>query len=246
MLTTAAALALAMALQTGAAPSAPPPPLPADQPITHIVQNLGRDLAHLPSIETLEILGAGAGAAAIAHPADARLANWAADQGTSTYTSLGARLGDGWTQGGAALGTYAIGLVTHNRMATHIGSDLIRAQVLNAVLTRGLKAAVGRPRPGGGPDSMPSGHTTASFTSAAVLEAHFGWKAGVPAFAMASFVGWSRIRDHEHFLTDVVVGAAIGVVAGRTVTAGHRGRAWAVIPVASGGTAAVYVVRVAR
>lgn len=93
---------------------------------------------------------------------------------------------------------------------------------------------------------MPSGHTTASFTSAAVLEAHFGWKAGVPAFAMASFVGWSRIRDHEHFLTDVVVGAAIGVVAGRTVTAGHRGRAWAVIPVASGGTAAVYVVRVAR
>ena len=128
-------------------------------------------------------------------------------------------------------------------MTIHIGSDLIRAQALNAILTRGMKAVVGRRRPSGGPDSMPSGHTTATFATAAVLNDHFGWTVGVPSFAVASFVGWTRVRDRAHWVTDVIVGAAIGTAVGHAVASGHRERSWTVVPVASAASVAVYYVR---
>jgi len=239
---TAATLALTITLQsTPASPT--PPPLPRDRPIVEIFQNLGRDLKKLPSIDTLAIVGAGAVAGVVGHNNDAPLSDWVARQDSAGYTSIGQVLGNGWTQGSAALGTYAVGLLVHDRMTIHIGSDLIRAQTLNAIITRGMKVAAGRRRPGGGPDSMPSGHTTASFASASVLNDHFGWKVGVPSFAVASFVGWSRVRDHAHWLSDVVVGAAIGTAVGHTVASGHRERSWAVIPVASSKTVAVFYVR---
>jgi membrane-associated phospholipid phosphatase len=241
-----AALALTLALQT--TPALPPeiPPLPPDKPIEHIVQNLGHDIAHLPSLDTLAIAGSGVLVAAVAHQADDRVATWAADQGPAGYTSAGRRYGDGWTQGGVALATYGVGLLTRDRMTIHIGSDLIRAQVLNAVLTRGIKLVANRDRPGGSSDSMPSGHTTATFATATVLQEHFGWKAGAPAFALGAFTGWTRIRDHAHWVSDVLVGASVGIIAGHTVASGHRGRQWAVVPVASGQMTAIYVVRVAR
>jgi membrane-associated phospholipid phosphatase len=244
--TSVAALALTITLQSASAapaPSAAGDPLPPDRPIAELFQNLGRDIVRLPSLDTVALLGGGVVAGAIAHHQDGPLADWAARQPAAGYTSIGGVFGDGWTQGGGALGTYLIGLAAHDRLTTHVGSDLIRAQALNAVITRGLKSAVGRRRPGGGPDSMPSGHTTATFASAAVLNDHFGWKAGVPAFAMASFVGWTRVRDRAHWLSDVIVGASIGTIAGHTVAAGHRGRPWAVIPVASSKSVAIYYVR---
>ncbi|MEO8483352.1 MAG: phosphatase PAP2 family protein [Acidobacteriota bacterium] len=242
MLNSVATLALTFALQS--APASPAPlPLPDDRPIVDIFQNLGHDLKRLPSLDSVAILGGGAIAAAIGHNNDAPLSNWVAKRDPAGYTSTGRVFGDGWIQGGGALATYGIGLLTHDRMTIHIGSDLIRAQTLNAILTRSMKSIVGRRRPGGGPDSMPSGHTTATFASAAVLNDHFGWKVGVPSFAVASFVGWTRVRDHAHWLTDVIVGASIGTAVGHTVAAGHRGRSWAVIPVASSKSVAVYYVR---
>ena len=72
---------------------------------------------------------------------------------------------------------------------------------------------------------MPSGHTSATFASAAVLQDHFGWKVGVPSFAVAGFVGWTRIRDQHHWLTDVLVGAMIGFAVGYGMpTLPHYGR----------------------
>jgi hypothetical protein len=242
-----AVLALTLALQStpvAPSPAAPtPPPLPDDRPIVEIFQNLGRDLKRLPSIDTIAIVGGGIVAGVAAHDNDLPLSNWAAKQGPASYTSVGRITGDGWTQGAGALGTYVVGLLAHDRGTIHVGSDLIRAQALNAVLTRGLKSIAGRRRPGGGPDSMPSGHTTATFASAAVLNDHFGWKVGVPSFAVASFVGWTRVRDRAHWMTDVIVGASIGASVGHTVAKGHRGRSWSVVPVASAKSVAVYYVR---
>lgn len=247
MLNITGALVLTLALQSTPAPPAPTTaPPPDDKPLVEIVQNLGRDVRKLPSIDTLTLVGGGVIAGVIAHNSDSRLANWAAEQGVSGYTPLGRRFGDGWTQGGIALATYGVGLAARHRPTIHIGSDLIRAQVLNAVLTRGAKVIADRRRPGGGPHSMPSGHTSATFATAAVLEQHYGWKVGAPAMAMASFVGWSRVRDHQHWLSDVVVGAAVGLVAGRTVASGHRDHRWVVVPAATGSSAAVYVMRLAR
>jgi membrane-associated phospholipid phosphatase len=237
----AGALALTILLQGAPPPSAPPQP-PSDKPFQHLFQNLAHDAVRLGSVDTVAIVGTGAVAAAIAHHGDVRVANWADAQGVSGYTAPWRTLGNGWTQGGAAVGTYLVGLAAHHRETEHIGSDLIRAQALNAVITRVAKAAAGRRRPGGGPDSMPSGHTSASFTSAAVLAEHFGWKAGAPAYAVASLVGWSRVRDHQHWLSDVIVGAAVGTAVGHAVAREH-GRPWIVTPVASPDLVAVYLVR---
>jgi hypothetical protein len=43
-------------------------------------------------------------------------------------------------------------------------------------------------------------------------------KAGIPAYALAGFVGASRMAGGKHYLTDVMVGAGIGIAVGHTVT----------------------------
>ena len=81
-------------------------------------------------------------------------------------------------------------------------------------------------------DQVPSGHTTVTFASATVLERHFGWKVGLPAYAVAGYVGISRVQMRRHNLSDVAFGAALGIVAGRTVTIG-RGRSLELAPLAT-------------
>ncbi len=239
-----AALAISVALQAPAAAPAPPGELawPDDKPFTRIVQNLARDLVALPSIESGLILGTGGLGAAVAHPHDDNLAEWAA-QSTSSLANVGRVIGDGWVQGGVAVATYAAGKISKHAQTAHIGSDLVRAQVLNAVLTRGLKAAVNRRRPSGGGHAFPSGHASATFASAAVLQGHFGWKVALPGYALSGMVGWSRVRDRAHWLSDTVFGAAVGMASGLTVTRGHRERTWVVTPVATRRSVALYVVK---
>jgi membrane-associated phospholipid phosphatase len=242
--TAAWALAVALALQ-----SPPPSPTahtawPDDHPITHILQNLVSDAAALPSRVSIEILLAGsAGAGGARASFDHDVADWAGRAGSASYTRAGDVIGLGAVQGGAAVATYAIGKVAHHPAVAHVGGDLIRAQVLTGVLTQGLKFGVDRTRPNGGRRSFPSGHSSASFASAAVLGGHFGWKAGLPAYAVAGFIGWTRVRDHVHYPSDVVFGATMGMIVGRTVTAGHRARTWTVVPARTSGGLAVFFVR---
>ena len=97
--------------------------------------------------------------------------------------------------------------------------DLAEAAIVNSVWTGALKYSVHRPRPDGGDRlSFPSGHTSAVFSMAAVAERHYGWKVGLPAYAAASFIGYSRIETNRHNLSDVLAGATLGVIVGHTVT----------------------------
>lgn len=240
MVTASAALAVALALQ--AAP--PPEQAQQDQPIKHFFQNLGRDIVALPSIDSAVVIGMGAAFTGMVSPFDERIDGWVDEREPAGYTEIGNVIGDGWVQGTAAVATYGIGVWSGQRTLAHVGSDLFRAQALNALVTRGAKAIVVRTRPNGGGHSMPSGHSSAAFATAAVLDRHYGPRVAIPAYAVAGFVSWSRIRDDAHWLTDVVLGAAIGTTIGRTIARGHRGDgAWAVVPVASPHRMAVYVVR---
>ena len=57
---------------------------------------------------------------------------------------------------------------------------------------------------------------------ATALERHLNWKFFVPAYAAATYVAMSRLHDNVHFASDVAAGAAVGIIAGRTVTrTGH-------------------------
>jgi membrane-associated phospholipid phosphatase len=153
------------------------------------------------------------------------------------------KLGSGFLQVGGAVATYAIGRAAGHERTAQVGSDLIRAQVLNTVVTQGIQVSVRRIRPDGSSFSFPSGHASGTFASAAVLHRHFGWRVGVPSYAVAAYVATSRVQERRHFLSDVVVGAAIGIAAGRSVTIGRRGRV-AIVPMLSRRGAGVTLVRV--
>jgi hypothetical protein len=102
------------------------------------------------------------------------------------------------------------------RSATY---DLGQALVVNAAWTGALKYGLNRTRPDGSDTlSFPSGHTSTAFSLAAVTQSHYGWKAGVPAYALAAGIGLSRIESNRHHLSDVLAGATLGVLVGRTVT----------------------------
>jgi membrane-associated phospholipid phosphatase len=206
------------------APAAPSNPAPDRNPILYLFQNLVRDAKRLPSKETAITLGIGGGLALAVHPADDYVFEHATEGGPRQPWTLGSALGSGWTQVGFAVGTYATGVIAHQRPMAHFGADLISAQAINAVVVQGVKFAVRRERPGnpeGRSYSMPSGHTASAFATAAVVWRHYGWKAGLPASAVGAWVGAGRVQLGKHFLSDVVMGAAVGTMSGRTVTIGH-------------------------
>jgi membrane-associated phospholipid phosphatase len=114
---------------------------------------------------------------------------------------------------------------------SHIGFDMVRALVVSQTLTQGIKIAVRRDRPTGECCAFPSGHASATFATAAVIERHFGYRGSWPMFLIASYVATSRLHDNRHFLSDVVFGAAIGVSSGWTVVGRHGRSQFALTPV---------------
>src|SRR5262249_45710980 len=60
-------------------------------------------------------------------------------------------------------------------------------------VTYGLKYTVDETRPNGGSHSFPSGHTSVSFCGAEFIRKRYGWELGIPAYAAASFVAYSRV-----------------------------------------------------
>jgi membrane-associated phospholipid phosphatase len=246
------------ALQPNPAQPAPAQPRPdpdasgtsaEHDPFVWLFPNLFRDIVHLPSIETAITLGVGGAAAAALYPIDDNVAERTAGGDDGRFFDVGSRIGSGWVQIGGAVGTYVVGAVSGKRTVTHLGRDLIRAQVLNALLTQGIKVSVRRDRPGSTSRhsyAFPSGHTSSAFATASVLWRHFGWKTGVPAAAVGAWVGSSRVQLDKHYVTDVVFGAALGVAAGRTVTIGHGAKAVALAPAAVPGGAALMFTLVER
>lgn len=86
------------------------------------------------------------------------------------------------------------------------------AGVLTTGVSYGLKYLVDKERPDRSDNrSFPSLHTSVSFTGAAFIQRRYGWKWGVPAYAVASYVGWSRVYGKKHDWWDVTAGAALGV-----------------------------------
>ena len=252
MFETAWALAIALTLQAaGATPQTSTPPAGApippatwtdDRPITRFFPNLFHDVRAVPSMNSLVVLGVGGAGAAAISSVDEDFAAWSSSSGSSSYGEAGGVLGDGWVQVGAAFGIYGLGKLSHKPQVLHIGSDLIRAQALNALITVPLKAAVDRERPNGGHYAFPSGHTSATFASAATLHAHYGWKVGIPAYTAAGFVAWTRARDGKHWLSDIAFGSAIGIVSGRTVAAKHGPGRVTVVPAPMKGGGMVTVI----
>ena len=211
-------------------------------PFKHYVGDLRRFI----SVDTFAVVGIGGGLALAAHRWDDPTKQEAREhllqrQGTFTSGNVG---GMCLVQAAAGYTALAVGRSTGNRKVAWLGADLVRAQLLSQTVVQGLKYATSRTRPDGSNDkSFPSGHTASATATASVLQRYFGWKAGVPAYAFAAYVGASRIASDKHHLSDVLMGATLGIAAGRTVTVGLGGEKFDVGVTPTVGGAAVMFTR---
>ncbi len=96
---------------------------------------------------------------------------------------------------------------------------MFRATLSATTMSTFLKYTVREPRPGSADDltSFPSGHSTSIFAFATAVAALHGPYWGGAAFALGSFVAYSRMNDNRHRLHDVVAGATIGTMYGLSV-----------------------------
>ena len=117
---------------------------------------------------------------------------------------------------------YGSSFLTNNREFKITGETLVESLIFTEGMTEGLKITFRRTRPNGGSNSFPSAHTATVFDIASVLQATQGWQWGLPAYAVASFVGFSRLDGGEHHLTDVVFGAALGSAIGWGTSLFHK------------------------
>ena len=62
--------------------------------------------------------------------------------------------------------------------------------------------------------SFPSGHTSGSFVSALILNSNYGLSIGVPTLFLASVVAMQRLESNNHWFSDVISGAIIGLLFG--------------------------------
>ena len=225
--------------QSTAPVNAPPP-----NPFVNLLPNLGRDLTSLLTENTAIVMGVGTAGTIASHNDDAKIHDWVLKQpDVPGLAHVGNFAGDAFVQGLVGVGAWAAGKEWQDARLENTGSDLIRAQILNAVLTVPIKFVVNRERPDGGHQSFPSGHTSATFATAAVIQRDYGVAASLPFYALGGLVSWSRIRSNHHWLSDDVFGAAIGITAGLAVTKGHKNGNWSVVPVKTKGGGAIYFTR---
>jgi len=229
MTTRHGSLVLALLLGTGVAAAcgddgAPPARNDGRRTVRELVPNLGRGVVGVFNRDNLGPLFVGTMATGFAAIYDDDLAEWIADPDHG----FGKSFEDGAQP--AVIGAVVAGVFVGGRFAGSsrfraASYDLLDAFVVNWGYTAALKAVTQRERPNGEDDkSFPSGHTSNAFALAAVADLHYGWKVGVPAYAVASLVAVSRLQRNKHNLSDVVGGAALGYIVGRTVVRVNGGR----------------------
>ena len=118
-------------------------------------------------------------------------------------------------------GALLAGRLTKNDHFRSFSFTLAEAYVTNDILTRSLKASIHRMRPDqSDSNSFPSGHTSDCFAMATVVNNYYGKKWGIPAYTFAALVGISRIEKDKHWPSDVISGATLGYLAGRSAILG--------------------------
>ncbi|MEG0789261.1 MAG: phosphatase PAP2 family protein [Alistipes sp.] len=94
-------------------------------------------------------------------------------------------------------------------------SDVFSAGVM-ALTVNVLKSTADVTRPDGSNNkSFPSGHTATAFMMATMLHKEYGGRSpwySVAGYTMATVTGVSRMLNNKHWLSDVLVGAGIGIL----------------------------------
>jgi hypothetical protein len=211
-----------------------------------LLRDTSRDFVAFPKRRsTWTLLGIGAASALAAHQGDSYVeSHVVGNQSANTFFRAGKWVGSTYMQIGSGVGLWAVGRYviapatdeSKTNRFSEIGFDLIRSQIVSQAVVHGMKYSIRRDRPTGECCSFPSGHAATAFAAASVLERHLGYRGSWPALAGATYVAASRLVDNRHFLSDVMMGAGVGMAAGWTVvgTQGRNEYAMQPVPVKGG------------
>lgn len=142
--------------------------------------------------------------------------------------------GNFYTTGGAAVAFYLIGRASHNARARETGLLAGEALVDSSLVVEALKAVSRRQRPPtdhasgeffSGGTSFPSGHAISAWSFASVVAEEYGQRRPLVRFGLyglAAAVSFSRFTGRKHFLSDTLVGSALGYGIGHYVYRKHH------------------------
>jgi membrane-associated phospholipid phosphatase len=121
---------------------------------------------------------------------------------------------------------YAVGLFARENWIRKTGRMLLQSLTYGGTVTMGLRYVLGRHRPfsseknqyefswfesNGDLQSFPSGHTVVAFSTSTILAEQIDtWWARVVLYSFAALTGYARIYNDQHWISDVVFGAALG------------------------------------
>ena len=205
-------------------------------PLPSFRDTLRRDIKNLPGDlwhQTVDvytnplnlIILAGAGGASIAVAQHQ-------DEDTAEFFEEHHHFGQGWRDALSFAGNpathfvlaglwYTVGAVKQDDKTYEVGKTLIDALVINGLSTSLIKIVSNRESPNGEEQAFPSGHTSSSVTFATVMNEAYGPWVGLPLYGLSALVAMERLDDGEHWISDVVFGAALGLVVGQTVAGGR-------------------------
>jgi membrane-associated phospholipid phosphatase len=239
--------------QTEAPAPTQPPPQPEHTGLAAIAHETWGDFKMFPRRpSTWVILGVGGALAGLAHPVDHTLnAHLVGSTWAENLWKPGHIVGGTAVMATLPVAVYAIGryIIPSAKDApqtnkwSHLGFDLVRAQIVDEAFVQAIKFSVRRTRPNGSANGFPSGHAAATFAVAAVLERHLGYRLALPTIALATYVATSRLHDNVHYLSDVTFGAALGTAVGWTVVGRHGRSNFALAPVPVRGGIAISLTR---
>lgn len=119
-----------------------------------------------------------------------------------------------YSPGAVMLGMKLSGYESRTEWNRMIVSDLFSTIIMSGSVNL-LKYTVSRIRPSKTTNnSWPSGHTATSFMAATMLHMEYGWRSpwwSIGGYTIATCTGLSRILNNDHWMSDIIGGAAIGI-----------------------------------
>lgn len=112
-------------------------------------------------------------------------------------------------------GIWIAGKLSNSESTESFGEELSRGLLFTYGIVQTLKWSTNRTRPNNeNNNSFPSAHAAGAACLATVLWNNYGYEAGIPAVAVAIYTCFSRVNLGKHFISDVIMGAAIGTACG--------------------------------
>jgi membrane-associated phospholipid phosphatase len=187
-------------------------------------------------------LGGSLAAVAVAHDFDGRVRAHFAPAGSAGVTGSDSNsIRDAIPAASLVVGTWLVSEFTNDSFANTEAYTMVEAAGFSTVTAEAFKFAAGRERPDQTTDpddwrdagsSFPSLHATAAFAVGTVFAESgnddYRWFRRIVGYGMASATAYLRVRGNQHWLSDTVAGAALGIASGRFATQRRlqRAHAW--------------------